>query len=104
LVAEYFIILFVLLFVNCLETYASLPDTLLRHASHLTIPIFIISVEHLALKKIQNPNFDQNYEALGLDPAVNNEEFMLPFNAQRLAVCEKIIKLNNTGNICTKGH
>ena len=47
LVAEYFIIIFVLLFVISLETYGSLPDKLLRHASHSTLPIFIIPVEIL---------------------------------------------------------
>jgi len=50
LLAEFFIINFVLLLVLCLETHASLADTLLRHASHSTVPILIMLVERLALK------------------------------------------------------
>jgi len=42
--------------------------------------------------------------ALYQAPAVNNEAFMLPFNAQRLTVCEQSIKLNKTGSAGIKGH
>jgi len=54
LLAEFFFIIFVLSFVLCLETqtHASLADTLLRHASHPILPIFIIPIEHVALKSI----------------------------------------------------
>jgi len=50
LLAEFFVIIFVLLLVICLETHASLADTLPRHPAYSTLPIFIMSVEHLALK------------------------------------------------------
>jgi hypothetical protein len=33
----------------CVETHASLSDTLLGHGSYSTLPIFVILVEHLAL-------------------------------------------------------
>ena len=87
------------------KRHASLADTLLRHASHSTVPIFIMLVERLALKatKLYNPHLDQNCEALCQVPAVNNVAFMLPFNAQRLGVCEQSIKLNKTGSAGIQG-
>jgi len=87
----------------CLETHASLADTLLRRASHLTLPIFIIPVEHISLKanKSWNSQLDQNYAVLCHVPAVNNEVFMLTFNTQWLVVCEQSTQLYKTGNVRT---
>jgi hypothetical protein len=55
-------------------------------------------------RNYKNPQLDQNYVALCQVSAVNNEAFMLPFNAQRLAVCEQSIKLKKTGSAGIKGH
>jgi len=95
LLAKIFIIIFIILLVLCLETHGSMTDLLLRHASHLILPIFIIPVEHLALKliKLKTSKLDQNYAVLYQVSAFNNEAFMLTFNVQWIAVCEQCTQL-----------
>ena len=106
LLAEFFIIIFVFSLLICLEIEASLAHTLLRHASHSTLPIFIIPVEHLALKtnKFWNSQLDKNSAVLCQVAAVTNEAFMLTFNVQWLAVCEQSTQLYKTGNLHIKVH
>ena len=106
LLAEFFIIIFVFSLLICLEIEASLAETLLRHASHYTFPIFITPVEHLALKtnKLWNSQLDQNSAVLCQVAAVTSEAFMLTFNVQWLAVCEQSTQLYKTGNLRIKVH